>query len=110
MRKITKTITAAFLAGILSVGLILPAAAEEAEAAAEETAVEETGTSDEAMVVRVGALSGPTAMGMVKLMDEAENGETQNTYEFADLSADPSAYSDGMPFDSARRGALSRIL
>ena len=74
MRKITKTITTAFLAGILSAGLILPAAA------------------DETAAVRVGALSGPTAMGMVKLMDEAENGKTQNTYEFADFSADPSTF------------------
>ena len=32
------------------------------------------------VTVRVGAMSGPTAMGMVKLMQDAENGETANTY------------------------------
>ena len=32
--------------------------------------------------VRVAALKGPTAMGMVKLMEEAEAGETANRYEF----------------------------
>lgn len=36
----------------------------------------ETGT------VRLGGLKGPTTMGMVKLLDDAENGLTQNTYEF----------------------------
>ena len=30
--------------------------------------------------VRVAALKGPTAMGMVKLMEEAEAGETANKY------------------------------
>jgi NitT/TauT family transport system substrate-binding protein len=48
--------------------------------------------SEEATTVRIGALSGPTAMGLVKLMDESENGETENTYEFADLSTDPSTF------------------
>ncbi len=43
-------------------------------------------------VVRVGAMSGPTAMGMVKLMKDAEDGNTKNVYEFADLSTDPSTF------------------
>lgn len=30
--------------------------------------------------VRLGALTGPTAMGMVKLFQDAENGESKNTY------------------------------
>jgi len=42
--------------------------------------------------VRVGAMSGPTAMGMMKLMNDAEEGTTANTYEFAELSTDPSAF------------------
>lgn len=37
----------------------------------------------EPATLRVGALTGPTAMGMVKLMEDAEAGETAtNTYEF----------------------------
>lgn len=37
----------------------------------------------EPATLRLGALKGPTAMGMVKLMEDAEAGETEtNTYEF----------------------------
>ena len=32
--------------------------------------------------VRLGGLKGPTSMGMAKLLDDAENGLTANTYEF----------------------------
>lgn len=46
----------------------------------------------EETVVRAGALSGPTAFGLVKLMEDAANGETANTYEFAELSTDPSTF------------------
>ena len=46
----------------------------------------------EAVTVRVGAMSGPTAMGMVGLMDSAAKGEMANTYEFADLMTDASAF------------------
>ncbi len=41
--------------------------------------------------VRVGAMSGPTAMSMVKIMDDAENGNTKTDYEFSDLVTDASA-------------------
>ncbi|MDD3795958.1 MAG: ABC transporter substrate-binding protein [Lachnospiraceae bacterium] len=62
------------------------------EAAEAETAAE-TDTADEAAeAVRIGALSGPTAMGLVKLMQDAEDGITENTYQFADLSTDPSTF------------------
>lgn len=44
------------------------------------------------VTVRVGGLSGPTAMGLVKLMDDAQQGKTENTYEFAELSTDPAAF------------------
>ena len=44
------------------------------------------------VTVRVGAMSGPTAMGMVKLMKDAEDGTAKGTYEFADLSTDPSTF------------------
>ena len=32
--------------------------------------------------VRLGGLKGPTSMGMAKLLDDAENGLTANTYTF----------------------------
>ena len=37
---------------------------------------------DEQPVVRLGGLKGPTSMGMVKLLDDAEKGLTVNQYEF----------------------------
>ncbi len=38
--------------------------------------------ADEQPVVRLGGLKGPTSMGMVKLLDDAEKGLTVNQYEF----------------------------
>lgn len=32
--------------------------------------------------IRIGGLKGPTSMGMVKLLDDAEKGEAKNTYQF----------------------------
>lgn len=40
------------------------------------------GQEREAVSVRVGSLKGPTSMGILFLMDRAEKGETQDTYEF----------------------------
>ena len=37
---------------------------------------------DGAVTVRLGGLKGPTSMGMVKLLDDAEHGLTGNAYEF----------------------------
>ncbi len=37
----------------------------------------------ESVTVRVGAMNGPTAMGMVKLMSDSESGNTENKYEFS---------------------------
>lgn len=42
---------------------------------------------DERTKVRVAALKGPTAMGMVKMMDEAESAEEGNDYEFSVIPA-----------------------
>lgn len=44
------------------------------------------------LTVHIGALSGPTSMGLVKLMEDAATNTTKNKYEFADLSTDPSAF------------------
>ena len=40
------------------------------------------GTPEEAPTVRVAGLKGPTAMGMVKLMQDSENGTANNNYQF----------------------------
>lgn len=37
--------------------------------------------------IRIGGLKGPTSIGMVKLLDDAENGLTSNTYEFTMAAA-----------------------
>lgn len=67
-----------------------PATEEERLADTEETADTEIVIDD--VTVRVGAMSGPTAMGLVKLMSDAEAGNTQNVYEFADLATEASAF------------------
>ena len=36
----------------------------------------------EGATIRLGGLKGPTSMGMVRLLDDAENNKTKNTYEF----------------------------
>ena len=60
------------------------AAEETTTEAASESAAENTGNE---AVVRVGGLKGPTTMGLVKLMDEAANGESENSYEFTMVTA-----------------------
>ena len=37
---------------------------------------------EEKIEISVAALKGPTAIGMIELMEKAENGETENTYNF----------------------------
>ena len=51
-----------------------------------ESQIEETTT------IRIGAMAGPTAMGMVKLRKDSENGNTKNTYAFEDFATDASAF------------------
>lgn len=104
-----KNLLCAAVAAALAVSMLSgcgSSSAEETTAAAEETSAEaesteaaseaESETAAEAAdtdktVVRVGALSGPTAMGMVKLMEDNEAGTTANAYEFADLATEASA-------------------
>lgn len=47
-----------------------------------ETAGPAGGVAVEPVTVRVGSLKGPTSIGLVRLMEENANGETQNQYEF----------------------------
>ena len=43
---------------------------------------DEGGTATERVTVRLGGLKGPTSMGMVKLLEDGENGTTANDYVF----------------------------
>lgn len=57
------------------------------DASSEAASSDAAGTS-EPVDIRVAALKGPTAMGLVKFMDEADNGElTDNNYSFQILDA-----------------------
>ena len=47
--------------------------------------------TEQAEVIRVGALTGPTAMGLVKLMDDNDNKLTENNYEFS-LQSEAAAF------------------
>lgn len=61
-----------------------------AETTAAETTAAETAkdsASGDETVIRVGGLKGPTTMGLVKLMDDAENGTSENNYEFTMVTA-----------------------
>ena len=96
------------LAAALSASLLTGCSGKTAETAAEtiaaetvsETTVSETAVETEApgitptenesgdgTVIRVGGLKGPTTMGLVKLMDDAENGTAKNNYEFTMVTA-----------------------
>lgn len=60
-------------------------AASEVVEATSEAADEDTDI--EPVTIRLGGLKGPTTMGMVKLLDDAEKGETFNTYEYTMAAA-----------------------
>jgi NitT/TauT family transport system substrate-binding protein len=66
-------------------------AAPGAPAPAVETADAPHDGNAETVTVRIGAMSGPTAMGMVKLMSDSEAGAAENVYDFADLATEASA-------------------
>lgn len=47
----------------------------------------ETDAAEAEGAIRVGGLNGPTTMGLVKLMEDAKNGDTDNHYEFTMVTA-----------------------
>lgn len=55
------------------------------------TQQEKPEVKEEAQTIRIGALTGPTSMGMVKLMDASDKGESENTYKFT-LQSEASAF------------------
>lgn len=68
-----------------------PTQAPTAEAATGETTIAPNtaaqAEADGKTLIRVGSLKGPTSMGLVSLMDQAEKGEADNTYEFTMVAA-----------------------
>lgn len=85
----TAAIAGSILAGCSSSTTETAAASSAAETTAAETTAEssEEAASGNETVVRVGGLKGPTTMGLVKLMEEAENGSAENDYEFTMVTA-----------------------
>lgn len=65
MKKMMRTILAMMLAAAMMLALVSASAEEQ-----------------EKVTVRLGGLKGPTSMGMVKLLEDQEKGETANKYEF----------------------------
>ncbi len=58
-------------------------------------AAETPAVSEEPTTIRVGAMTGPTAMGMVKLMDDSDNGNSANKYEFS-LQSEATAFAPAL--------------
>jgi NitT/TauT family transport system substrate-binding protein len=72
-----------FLALMLALVMVLALCACGAKTAATPTDAAATAApSEEPTTIRVGAMNGPTAMGMVKLMADSAAKTTQNSYEF----------------------------
>lgn len=87
MRKVK--FAAALMAGILALSVLAGCGGGRNETSAAETTktAEEgsTGTPETlktGAAMRVGSLKGPTSMGLVNLMKDAEKGSTANSYEF----------------------------
>ncbi len=102
MKKLTSIMMmAALTASIFTACGKASAPSSQTETTAETSAVsetaDETGAVSDTVItdgttVRVGALSGPTAMGMIKIMSDDEAGLTALDYDFQELSTDPSAF------------------
>ena len=66
----------------------IPAPAEETETPESGTEASQSAEQAEAPVtIRLAGLKGPTSIGLVKLLDDAKNGNTENTYEFTMAAA-----------------------
>ncbi len=76
-RKIT-----ILLAGLLAVAMLFAACGGQAVPATSAPAAESAAPSQAKTEVKVGALIGPTGMGLVNLMDAGEKGTTANKYTF----------------------------
>ena len=75
-----KRLIALAMSAVMMLSLTACAGGSEASSSAPEGS---SAVAEERAAVRVGGLKGPTAMGMVKLMEEDAAGTTANDYEFA---------------------------
>ncbi len=64
-----------------------PAETAENETAEAELLEETADVAVEPVTIRLGGLKGPTSIGLVKLLEDAKNGETVNEYEFTMAAA-----------------------
>ena len=74
-----KRLIALAMSAVMMLSLTACAGGSEASSSAPEGS---SAVAEERATVRVGGLKGPTAMGMVKLMEEDAAGTTANDYEF----------------------------
>ena len=74
-----KRLIALAMSAVMMLSLTACAGGSEASSSAPEGS---SAVAEERAAVRVGGLKGPTAMGMVKLMEEDAAGTTANDYEF----------------------------
>lgn len=86
MKKFLAVLLAALMLAALAAGCAQKSAADTTADTATTTpattpATTETPTETKT-TIRLGGLKGPTTMGMVKLLDDAENGLTKNDYQF----------------------------
>lgn len=93
MKKLSVFLLSVLLVATLLAGCSAKNAASQSEASSESVSVSEAESiapeesepeapAVEGTTIRLGGLKGPTSMGMVKLLQDSENGETVNTYEF----------------------------
>lgn len=83
--KLTKKLTAITLAAVMSLSLAVgcsSAPADSTGSSAAPSSGETSSTPVEKATIRVGALKGPTGLGMLKLMDDSDKGAAANDYEF----------------------------
>lgn len=57
------------------------------DAVEEETEAQETDSSSNTATLSVGSMKGPTTIGLVSLMDKADKGEAEGSYEFTMVTA-----------------------
>lgn len=62
------------------------------DAPVQEPTAQENDVVEDDVVIHIGAMSGPTAMGMLKIMNDSENNAAACNYEFSELATDASAF------------------
>lgn len=93
-RKSIKNIVALLLCALMVLSLVACQSdkKDNDESKSIEASTENTTVQEEKVDIRVGAMSGPTAFGMVKLKSDAESGKTENSYKFNEFATEASAF------------------